>query len=960
MKRITFILALFLSSMVMMAEEFVVGKATFRRISDTEVELAKVDKNVTQFYLTPTVTYNGTVYSVAWIGESAFSHCTGLTSITIPNSITSIGKSAFEGCSSLKYISIPESVKKIGANAFAQTGILSNPNNWDDYALYIDNCLIRVKHNLIGDFYIKEYTRLVADGAFDNCQYLTGINVPQSVSAFNSDNIQYHSISKPIYEEDEIPDYNFEIGGVVFSTFYFDYSEGPYATVVDVTDSTLTSVVLAPTITYCGKTLIIDKIGALDGEIWVMPFNGMKKLTSVVLPSQLKEIICPSFANCSALTTIKLPDGLKSIGWATFHKCVSLNSINIPSSVEVIETEVFYGTGFYNNKENWSSGALYLDNCLIQVDENYSGHFKVREGTRLIANGAFYDCKWLTSVSIPYSVREIGCSAFRNCSSLRSITIPNSVKNIRYMAFANCKSLSSVTLEGVIDTVGDAAFNNCSSLESITGSSLRYISDEAFENCTSLESIDLSMVTGIEYSAFKGCTSLSYIETPYYLQHLGSDAFEGTAFYNDPSNWVNGVLYWGDYLVEAKRELLGDYRIRDYTRLIASTAFEGCKGLTSITIPNSVTSIGYRAFDDCSSLTSVTIPNSVTSIGGHAFNECIFSKDNFVNHSSLYAPAYDYWGATIVDIYTADGLYIRGDSIFKCRENATSVTIPNSVTYIGEKAFYDCSGLTAITIPCSVTEIGEEALANCPSLKTVTITANSLDEYYQSSINQLLYSKGINQPRKLVIAGKQVTDLVLPSTLKDINYKELFQGMSFASLVFSASSVLEYCQSSINYTLYSQGVDLPRKLVIAGKEVTDLVIPDGVTEIKEEAFRGMKDIVSVSIPNSVVRIQTHAFIGTAAYYDEANWQEGVLYIGDCLIISDNNFEKYTIKDGTRLIADYAFTVCDNLKSVKFPKNSLTTIGAAAFKACEMIKSVKLPKTITSVADNAFSEMTIVK
>jgi hypothetical protein len=211
-----------------------------------------------------------------------------------------------------------------------------------------------------------------------------------------------------------------------------------------------------------------------------------------------------------------------------------------------------------------------------------------------------------------------------------------------------------------------------------------------------------------------------------------------------------------------------------------------------------------------------------------------------------------------------------------------------------------------------------------------------------------------------VIGGKEMTDLVIPCTLKDINNKDVFKGMSFATIGISAGSIEEYCQSTINPFLYSKGIDLPRKLVIGGKEVTDLVIAEGVTEIKEEAFKGMTNIATATIPTSVNKIAKNAFIGTALYDNDANWQEGVLYIGDCLIEVKTPLEKYAITEGTRLIADEAFVVCDGLKSIKFPKNSLTTIGAKAFNTCALIKSVSLPKTVTSVGEEAFNAITKVK
>ena len=1240
MKRILLLGMICAISIVTMAGEFRIGQFTFKTLSDYEVSLHKVDYTVYSVQLTESISYQGKSYTITSIADNACLDCKYLVSVVIPNTVTKIGK-----------------------NAFANTPLFSNPANWDDYALYIDDCLISVKKDLIGDFHIKENTRLVAEGAFDGCQYLTGIHTPQSVSVFNRENIQFHSISLPKYDEEE-PDWQFEIGGIGFYTEYF-YGYSPTATIYEA-DSTLTSVVLAPSITYRGVTLTIDQIGADEGEHWLGPFNNLKRLTSVVLPSGLKRILYPSFALCPKLSQIKLPEGLQYIGWGAFNQCPSLDSINIPSSVEVIGTEAFEGAGLYNNNKNWSYGALYIDNCLIKVDENYSGHFKVREGTRLIANSAFKDCKWLTSVSIPYGVTEIGVSAFRNCSSLKSITIPSSVKNIRYQVFANCKSLSTVTLESVIDTVESSAFYKCSSLQSITGSLLRYIADEAFRGCQSLESIDLSMVTDIEYGAFDGCSSLYSIYVPYDLNSLGSGVFVGTAFYNDQSNWSNSALYLGDYLIAVKSDILGDYQIRDNTRMIADGAFSDCKSLTSVTIPssveklddafsdcpslssitiqdgvkeirssalahlhaltsikipnsvekigryafydcpklsnielgsgvqvideyafneckslvsitlpeglkelsdgifykcsslasinipNSVTRIGYSAFGKCDALTSVVIPASVNKIEDNAFGECrslqsiqvdaqnqtYDSRDNCnaiietktntllkacnstVIPKSVRKFANDAFNGcfALTSINIPNGMTVIPSRLFSGCKSLTSVSIPNSVTYIGysafrgcsslssvvipssvtrieNEAFYGCSNLRSVVIPSSVTEIGEEIFSNCRNLQSITITANSLDEYTKSSVNELLYNAKVKQPRVLVIDGKEITDFVVSCTDTDVK-ASAFVGYPNITITITTNSVEEYCRSTINKQLYDANVNNPRKLLINGQEVKDLVIPGSVDKIARDAFRGITSIQSVvweisdysdekscnhifesiasgiksfvftdgvtsipsglldkmhrleslTIPCSLKKFDSYAFAGlnslqtlnitareinefyaskinrklynskvkvsrkllidgievkelmipayltqienhhfygltgvdkiyiptnvkrigegafekTGVYNNQTNWEDDVLYIDNCLILSRNTLDKYTIKEGTRLIADAAFKLCTQLKSVKFPKNSLTTIGAYAFRNCSLIKSVKLPKSVLYKEYNSFSGSTDVK
>ena len=157
---------------------------------------------------------------------------------------------------------------------------------------------------------------------------------------------------------------------------------------------------------------------------------------------------------------------------------------------------------------------------------------------------------------------------------------------------------------------------------------------------------------------------------------------------------------------------------------IGDGAFQGCGTLASITIPDSVNEIGDGAFHSCVSLTGITIPEGVTEIGNDAFAKCYFTAEKFINNSSLDSADNGYWGAWVCDIIQDDGLCIDGSTAVYCRPNATSVTIPDSVTEIGSAAFLGCFSLTSVTIPEGVTEIGSQAFSVCTSLTSVTIPAS--------------------------------------------------------------------------------------------------------------------------------------------------------------------------------------------------------------------------------------------
>ena len=351
-----------------------------------------------------------------------------------------------------------------------------------------------------------------------------------------------------------------------------------------------------------------------------------------------------------------------------------------------------------------------------------------------IGDGAFAGCLSLTGVTIPDSVTSIGNVAFDNCWSLTNVTIPNSVTNIGDGAFDSCYRLASVTIPNSVTSIADEAFGYCASLMSVTiPNSITSIGDGAFGGCSSVTNVLIpNSVTSIGNYAFQNCTRLTNIIIPNSVTHIGDWAFQSTGLTR--ATIPNGVTSIGNGAF-GDCSSVTNVTIGDSVTNIGNQAFYDCSSLTSVTIPNSVTSVGYYAFSGCTSLTNVRIGDSVTSIGDGSFGDCssltaiwvdalnpAYSSSDSVLFNKSQTTLIQYPPAKAASSYTIpNSVTSIGDGAFNCCTDLTGVTIPNSVTSVEDYAFLGCTSLTNVRIGDSVTSIGDEAFYDCSSLTGVTI-----------------------------------------------------------------------------------------------------------------------------------------------------------------------------------------------------------------------------------------------
>ena len=715
--------------------------------------------------------------SVTSIGENAFERCPKLTSIEIPDSVTNIGDSAFEECTELTSIEIPDSVTSIGSNAFFNTAWYDNQ---PDGLIYAGKVAYVVKGECPAEVAIKESTLGIADSAFFGCSDLTSVTIPNSVTTIGDSSFSYCYNLSSINVDSNNPAYR-SIDGNLYdksAKTFIQYSIGKVETSFSIPDSVTT--------------------------ISVSAFSSCS-LTSVNTGNSVKTINENAFSSCKNLTSVTLGKSITSFNYDTFSDCDSLTDIMVDS----------------NNASYCSiDGNLYNKSATTFVRYalgKAATHFSIPDSVKTIAEGAFYRCLNLTSVTIPNSVTSIEQKAFDFCHVLTSVTIGNSVKTIGMNAFRDCP-LTTVTIPNSVTDIGAWAFYGCTRLTSASiGNSVTTIGKSAFFHCINLKSVSIP----VSVSIIGRCAFGYYPSNGYELKldDFTIYGYKGTAaetYANDNSfafvslDATEPVVTNPDYeyrvLDDGTAEITGykgnggDITIPStldgYTvTSIGNWAFEDCIGLTSIDIPDSVTAIGRYAFYGCTGLTSIDIPDSVTTVCDNVIYGCTNIVSITVSKNN---PVYDSRDNCNAIIDTKNNILVRG-----CK----NTVIPNSVTSIGNSAFSGCAGLTSIEIPNSVTSIGDWAFEDCTGLTSVEIP-NSV-----TSIGDYVFYKCTG-----------LISIDIPNSV-----------MSIGNSAFSGCAGL-----------------------------TSIEIPNSVTSIGVSAFDGCTNLTNVAIPDSVTRIGDKAF---GYYYD---------------------------------------------------------------------------------------------
>ena len=521
------------------------------------------------------------------------------------------------------------------------------------------------------------------------------------------------------------------------------------------------------------------------------------------------------------------------------------------------------------------------------------------------------------------------------------------------------ETLNGITVTGI--QLG--AFMDCTELKKVViPDTVKVISHYVFRGCTNLEEIVLSKnLVSIGYDAFKSCEKLYNIEIPDSVTEISWEVFDNTAYYNDETNWENGLLYLDNCLVSAKSDFSGELIIEDGTTVMADRVFQKNSKITKVTIPGSLTVISEQAFEYCSGIKEVVLSEGVEEIGANVFyySPSLYKitlpstlkkiGHNAFGSSGIKEPHFngtiDQWvSIEFVSGYTnpvceAEALYINGEPVkevvisapvikagaFERLKTLEKVTLTDSVVEIEDKAFYYNTNLKEIHFGKNIKKVGRSVFENCSKIETFSTTA-SVNEWAQIDF----YNEQSN-----------------PFTITNNWYieGELLENATFSGITEIKPYAFYNCDS-----LKSIKISTPVETIGKGafsncSNLSYIEIADSVKTSGEGAFANSTNISYVN------------FLGTPEQWINIDFEGGAnpIAYAKSLYINGELLEEVNFENVTE-IKPYTFSNCASIKAVTIP-DTVEKIGAYAFSGTS-ISSINIPGSVKTIDVYAFSNTLI--
>lgn len=696
--------------------------------------------------------------NVSTIADGAFAHCAAMTRVTVPSSLLSVGRYAFEGCTALTEISLPSGTESVGDGAFAGCTLLSKVTLPDTLTSIGEEILFNctavteasVPANVALSLEKKNLRKLTITAgsfinvkAFYNCENLEEIVLADSLTtiganAFTGTAYYNNAANWTTVGEGKLLYIGNHLIAATGISGECTVREGvvTVAAAAFANNTAMTSVVLPETVGSIGKEAFKNCIAVNAATVPASALSSMPltELTSItIIAGSIPE---NAFAGCTALANITLGAGVTAIGQNAFDD-----------------------TAYYKNAAMWSDGGktLYINNCLIFAKSELTGAYTVRENTALIANGAFAGNTALTSVSFPSSLKYVGNAAFLGCSKIEAIALPEGLISIGSNAFQGCVKAATVNIPATMEMIGAEAFSGCEMIQTLlVPATVTNIGTNAFADCKALrtisipaavissihkeflENVTITSGTALEEDAFKGSLNLASISLPGTLQSIGDGAFAGCVL-------LTNIELPASLSEMGKGVFVGCSALQSVTLAAGNTAFAAENGVlynadqttlivvpaqkNAFTIPASVTKIDDYAFAN-GLLTSIVVPNTVTSIGAGAFSGCAALESLELPSSIGRLDNSVFVGCTALRSVTAPTLVLNSNFVSIVKDSLVELCINggNGTTNFAID-FSPCASLIKLTVDASVNNgFHTNAFSGCSALREANVTVKAAEK----------------------------------------------------------------------------------------------------------------------------------------------------------------------------------------------------------------------------------------